>query len=182
MHSRPHTEAALDLPEDETPPTEPARSRAQHDCLTRAGRDPRLHAAEGGPDAAHTPAGGAGPGLWEPSPVGARARLLLPAALPPAPWVLAATCFSSVDEDSRAGGPGLGVLLCRKKAHTVSQARHTSSWGHTTGRPQGPRQRAQKGNGHAGEPGSQPPEGSHKARCRCLSSGLNAWDSRGAVS
>lgn len=52
--------------------------------LTRTGRDPRVRAARAAPAAAQTPRlEGAGPGLWEPSPVGARARLLLPAALLP---------------------------------------------------------------------------------------------------
>lgn len=49
------------------------------------------------------------------SPVGASVRLLLPAALPPAPWAEAPICFSSVDEESRGCGPGLGVLLCKRK-------------------------------------------------------------------
>lgn len=43
------------------------------------------------------------------SPVGATVRLLLPAAAPPAP-----ICFSSVDEESRGCGTGLGVLLCKR--------------------------------------------------------------------
>lgn len=41
------------------------------------------------------------------SPAGARARPLLPEL-----WALAPICFSSVDDDSRACGTGLGVLLC----------------------------------------------------------------------
>lgn len=36
-----------------------------------------------------------------------------------APWALAPICFSSVDEDSRVCGTGLGVLLCGKK-YTLS--------------------------------------------------------------
>lgn len=45
--------------------------------------------------------------------MGAKARLLLPAALAPAPWAEAPICFSSVDEESRGCGTGLGVLLCK---------------------------------------------------------------------
>lgn len=53
--------------------------------------------------------------------MGAKARLLPPAALPPAPWAEAPVCFSSVDEASRGCGTGLGVLLYKRKPTEIRE-------------------------------------------------------------
>lgn len=117
---------------------------------------------------------GPGPGPLGTLTCGEPSGLLLPAALPPAPWVLA-TCFSAEARTLGLVAQGWVCFSAEEGAHCQpSRNSHPRT-------SQGLRQRAQKSVTRPTQVSLEVSYQKALTRCRCLSSGLNAWDSSGAM-